>query len=478
MKRIFSLCILLVAVVFNAHTQTPAIDASMYTVIVPAYSEFTSVSMMGVFKNSGTDTLKSVMLNWKLNNGTVTQLQKTGLNVSRNQTWPFTAPENLVLNQEGKAVLKVWTSMPNGVEDQNHANDTVTQIIQVIQKYPERHILIEEITGAWCGYCPRAPIIYKTNVQPAYPNTIFTAIHSGDGMAISESSGFTSTYVTGIPTGFVDRKKSQYDPGIDFAPEDWQTLLGKLDNKFTPVELHVYNYYDPATRNWKIDVVADFVFDMTGNYRMNCYIMEDSLFGTGSAWNQRNFFNGGASVPYMSLQGAGDPIPGYKHNHVVRRMLGGSWGATGIIPATVKRGDRYVYSQSFKADAKWNMDNVYIIGIVQQYDNDKFKRPIINCVEGEVQLLTGTDPLLAVPEFRIYPNPVSDIVWIEFSAGSLSGAGLQVLNSVGQVVYSQKITDQPGSLALPVSMAGFNPGVYFVRMVTPNRVYVERLVKE
>lgn len=478
MKLFIPVLFILSLFLSNVSAQTPASDASMYKLMLPAYSEFKSVPLMGVFKNTGTDTLRSVMINWKINGGLVQQLAKTELAVGRNQTWPFTAPENLILNTEGNIVVKVWVSLPNGVEDGNHANDTLAHTIQVIEKYPARNMLIEEVTGAWCGYCPRAPIIYKANIRPAYPNTIFVAIHSGDGMTANETKDFMNTYVTGIPTGFVDRKKTQMDAGIDFAPEDWQKLLNSFDNRFTPVDLNVYNYYDPATRKWKIDVVADFVFDMTGNYRMNCYIMEDSLYGTGSAWDQRNFFNGGASEPYKSLQGAGDPIPGYRHNHVVRKMLGGSWGAAGIIPTTIKKGDRYVYSQTFNADAKWNMDHVHIVGIVQQWDTDKFKRPIINAVEGEVALMTGTGPVERNIGFRVYPNPVSNLLWITFNDQPGAGCRIDVLNSLGQAIFSKSITEMQDNQQMSISMESFAPGIYFVKMTHAEKVSVTRIVRQ
>jgi hypothetical protein len=297
-------------------------------------------------------------------------------------------------------------------------------------------------------------------------------------MTINEAKDFMNTFVTGVPTGFVDRKKTQTDPGIDFSPESWLGLLGKLDNRYTPVDLQVYNYYNPETRDWKIDVVADFVFNMSGSYRMNCYIIEDSLSGTGSAWDQRNFFNGGASAPYMSLQGAGDPIPGYKHHHVVRKMLGGSWGQSGIIPATVKKGDRYVFSKTFKADAKWKMENVHIVGIVQQYDADKFKRPIINAVEGEVELLTGIADPQQLSGFRVYPNPATDLAWLEFSAEPGQQCLVQLMNSLGQVVYSKQVEPAGDLQRMAITMESYSPGIYFVRLVSKDKVRIERLIKE
>ena len=478
MPRKLFLLAALTAAAFSAGAQQVKTDASMYKLLLPSFSEFQSIVFSGVFRNAGTDTLKSVDINWTINNGPVSTISKRDLAVARYQSWPFTAPENLVMDKEGNTVVKVWTSMPNGVADGNNANDTLTQVIQVIRKYPEKHMLIEEVTGAWCGYCPRAPIIYRASVLPAYPNTIFAAIHTGDGMVSSDSRDFMNTYVTGVPCGFVDRKRTAMDPGIDFAPEDWQPLLGRLDNRFNPAELHVYNYYEPATRSWKIDVVADFVFDMTASYRMNCYILEDSLYGTGSSWDQRNFFNGSAADPYLSLQGAGDPIPGYKHHHVVRRMLGGSWGASGIIPSTIKKGDRFVYSQTIKADAKWKMENVHIIGLIQQWDMDKFKRPIINAVEGEVTLATGTDPVETNAGMRIYPNPVKDQLLIEYDAVTAEGSRIEIIDQTGRSLVSRTVSVRQGQQTIEIGVGRLSPGIYYVRFTGRDQSQVRKMVKQ
>jgi hypothetical protein len=477
MKNLLTLTLLSLVSIFTLKSQTPANDAAMYLLKVPAYSEFTSFKLQGVFRNSGTDTLKSVIINYQVNNGQVKQYSKTDLKIVKNQNWPFVIPQEVVLNEDGDVRITAWVSQPNGVPDENNANDTLSQTIQVVEKYPERSILIEEVTGAWCGYCPRAPIIYNSVVKPEYPNTILVAVHNGDGMSIAESRDFQNTYVTGVPCGFVDRKKTQMDAGIDFAPESWEPLLKNLDNRFTPVDLHVYNYYEPETRNWKIDVVADFIFDITGNFRMNCYVLEDSLSGTGSSWEQRNFFNGGASDPYMSLQGAGDPIPGYQHNHVLRKMLGGSWGMDGIIPTTVKKGDRYVFSQTFQADTKWNMDHVHLVGIVQQWDQDRFRRPILNAVEGEVEMLTSTGATTLDSGLKVYPNPVRDALYLEFTSEGKTDSQLRILDALGREVYQRRVPAANGNRRLVIPADSFAPGIYYVCLTTGDQVRVNRIVR-
>ena len=124
------------------------------------------------------------------------------------------------------------------------------------------------------------------------------------------------------------------------------------------------------------------------------------------------------------------------------------------------------------------MENVHIVGIVQQWDQDKFKRSIINAVEGEVALLTGTGPTVFHPDFRVFPNPVSDIAWVDFNTENYLAYHLQVINSLGQEMFSRNVPYQAGTQHLPISMESFTPGIYFVRLTTPKQVFVEKLIKK
>ncbi len=375
-------------------------------------------------------------------------------------------------------VFSVWLANPNGLPDENPINDTLYHTIQVIEKFPERKILLEEITGAWCGYCPRAPIIIAKNILPKYPQVIMVAIHSGDAMAISESNSLRSTYVTGVPTGFVSRVVVQAGGSVALSPESWQHNLEKMDLEFNPIELSVYNYYYPDTRELKVDVVADFVLDTQGDYRFNCYVIEDSLSGTGSQWNQRNFFNLSASDPYMELQGAGDPIPGYIHNHVVRKMTGGSWGQEGIIADSVKRGDRYVYSQTFTLPDHWRIENLHLIGIVQEYNSAPSNRRIVNIKEAELTYATGTKLLVNLHKISLYPNPASEEVWLEVETSEPASFSFEVLNGVGQVILKSDKLSVEGKKFIKLNTNPWSPGIYFVRTMIGENIQVKKLIKE
>ncbi len=458
--------------------QTVATDAAMYKLNLPNYTEYQNVRINGVFRNTGTDTLKSVVVNWTVNGGPVQRLGFDTLKVARNQNWPFFSSGDLVLDADGDWIIKAWVSSPNGKTDEKASNDTLTHTIQVVKAYPAKNILIEEVTGAWCGFCPRAPIIYKKSVAPVYPNTIFVAIHTGDGMAIADSRDFTNTYVTGVPCGFVDRRKMPDGTKIDFSPEEWLNTLNHTENRFNPAILNVYNYYDPATSEWKIDVVADFIFNMSADFRLNAYIVEDSLIGSGSNWDQRNFFNGGANDPYRELQGAGDPLPGYYHNHVVRKMLGGSFGQAGIIPSQIKRGDRYVFSKTFKADSKWKMNQVHIVGLLQLYNSDKLGRQIINSVKTGVSLKTGTGPAENPSSVTLYPNPAGETAWLQIQGFRPGKMEVKIYSISGQEMVTKTLENNAADQKTPLDLSACTPGVYFVQISDGEKLQTIKLIRQ
>ena len=235
---------------------------------------------------------------------------------------------------------------------------------------------MEDHTGAWCGWCPRGPITYRDAIKPNYPNTILVALHNGDDMAIADGNTVIQSYITGFPSGMIDRRNPGDFP-FGMSTGDWRTAIEMMDRDFTPVELNVYNYFYPDTYEWQIDVVVDFIIDYQGDLRLNCFILEDSVTGTGSGYDQINYYNTRTDIP--ELTGIGSPIAGYYHNDVVREMLGGPWGQSGIIPNKAKKGERYIFSRTIKAKTdRWRMENIHLVGIIQAFNSNASYRPILN----------------------------------------------------------------------------------------------------
>jgi len=109
--------------------------------------------------------------------------------------------------------------VPNGlgtftISAQKGSMPSDNKTLTVTQKSPSpftQKILVEDVTGAWCGYCPR--VAYQLEqYKLTHPNCISTAIHGGgstDPYKFQYYSTFNSRFsVGGYPTAIVNRKKT------------------------------------------------------------------------------------------------------------------------------------------------------------------------------------------------------------------------------------------------------------------------------
>jgi hypothetical protein len=82
--------------------------------------------------------------------------------------------------------------------------------------------------------------------------------------------------------------------------------------------------------------------------------------------------------PFMGL---GNPIVGYEHKHVLRAMLGGSWGTAQSIPATVTPGTVYERTYTFTVPQAWDANDITVVPVIMRFNQDRLKRPIINATK-------------------------------------------------------------------------------------------------
>ena len=76
--------------------------------------------------------------------------------------------------------------------------------------------------------------------------------------------------------------------------------------------------------------------------------------------------------------------------------------------------------------------------------------------------------------FRIYPNPVKDILVFDIPDGK-DEASIGISNIAGQIIKTFKL--QPG-LAKSVSVSEIEPGIYFVRIRQGNLEQIKKIIKE
>ena len=68
------------------------------------------------------------------------------------------------------------------------------------------------------------------------------------------------------------------------------------------------------------------------------------------------------------------------------------------------------------------------------------------------------------PDFKVYPNPVQNKVFIQFDPNLTGGVNVELFNNIGGLVYTGQVT--PGTIIHELSMDAFPQGIYLLRLST------------
>ncbi|MEM0995691.1 MAG: Omp28-related outer membrane protein [Bacteroidota bacterium] len=326
--------------------------------------------------------------------------------------------------------------------------------------------VLEEYTGAWCGYCPDGAIILESVMQNN-PNVIAIAVHQGDDMQISSGADLVNFWSPGFPQATVNRDGSLYSRG------SWGAATSTATQGASSVTVAIDSLtYDNTTRQLDLQVKATFTGPETGDMRFNLVVIEDNVTGTGPGYNQTNYYNTTANHP---MQGAGNPIVGYVHSHVLRAHLDGPWGTAGLIPSTVNFGTSVTQNYSYTVPAAWKEEDVHVVAYISRFDGSgQSDRRILNGEEADIyEPAVGIDELNAHSDvMEIAPNPVVDRSKVLFTLREAGNIRMEVINQMGQHVatlgegfmnegahtlYWNGRNDAQGPVA---------NGIYYIRLIT------------
>lgn len=297
--------------------------------------------------------------------------------------------------------------------------------LQLLPAQSIQKVLIEEHTGAWCGYCPDGALILE-NVLAANPNAIAASVHNGDAMYNSTGGVIQGFYSPAYPQATINRQSDPISRGA------WAGAVATALQKSPVVAVSIDSAgYDFGTRTLKVKVKATFLRDTTGQLRLNVYLTEDGVTGSGSGYDQVNYYNSTNGSP---LFGLGNPILNYTHNHVFRDALATAWGYNGAIPTTVTTGEEFSLTFTKVLPATWNIANMHIIGLVNMHGSPL--RPTLNAEEVPFSIATGfsNNPFAQTLEMTVAPNPLRDRSTIGFDLVETGHVLLEVYNVAGQKV--------------------------------------------
>lgn len=437
----------------------PANDVALLDMTpgIASYKSYTSVGgtipVQGLIKNLGASTITSY--NVKINDGTTTQsFPQTG------SILPYTsAVYSLTYPIAGSGIkpIKMWVELTGDV---NHVNDSLSSEFGTSTFNPVHNPIFEEGTGTWCGWCPRGAV-YMDSIAGVHPDAVLIAVHNADPMTVTAYDDGVGLLIDGYPSVLVDRKVS-IDPDEIFTNYDSH----KADFGVGEITLGQPTI-SGNTLTLKADVKMAVNTKPNYDYRLALVVAENDVHGTGSTWNQANYYSGAAAP---SLVGAGfnwdneaNPVAATKmyYDFVAKDITGGFNGVAGSLPATMTAGSTYSYTFNWTIPAgmaTWkSRANVLLISALSgEAQNGKW----VGLVP------TGVNDLVNNANLNIYPNPSNTYVNLEFTLNTSSNVAISMTDITGKVVYNTQLNNLVGEQGYVINTSNLVNGIYNLTLKT------------
>ncbi len=451
-----------------ASTAIDPYDMAMTSLNIPASGTIgQNTDIKGTLTNEGSEIITSYDLNYTIDNGTTVTENVTGANIASFGTANFTHATPYMATS-GMHVIKVWVSNPNGQVDQNTANDELsTNLFCANELYPKT-VVYEEATGTWCGWCVRGLVGLNTMAHDVTDGTwIGIGVHNGDPMVVTAYDNAIGNFISGYPSGIMNRKATAVDPGLSALLPAYNSE--KANQSIAKIEV-TNKSFDETSRAWTADVATTFGLDLTSaNYNTALIIVENNVTGTASGYNQANYYSGGGSGDMIDYDGRNyanlaNPVPAadMSYNHVGRVLVDGFNGSANSIPTaiTYNTANNFSYSGTLPANIEpWRASFVAII-------IDNATGEIVNATEvvlGNVSINNATES-----KYSIYPNPTNGIVTVE----GTKDAQIIVYNMIGEIIYSNDKSNENTT----IDLSSFAAGNYIVKIISNDEVTTQKII--
>ncbi len=331
-----------------------------------------------------------------------------------------------------------------------------------------KKVLFEEFSGAHCGQCPMGAY-YMDSLLNLYPNVIGVSLHSygdQDAMFFPEIDTIGIAYAPGAPMGATDRVLWE---GTSYVAEIWTNWGTRIQSRLseTPnVSVSVNADWNSSTRDITVQLSTNILNNLpNGDYRFSLYIVEDSVTGTGSGYDQSNYYNTTVGNPFYGL---GNPILGYVHKHVVRAILPQAWGESGIIDSSPISGQSFSTIISYNLPIDYDENNIKLVGFVSKFTTNHQGDEVLNVEEMALLSTVGISENYQENEFSVFPNPTNGLITIK--SGS-NNSTCTIFSTIGAIVYKDFI--EKNSI---IDLSTLKNGVYFIMLNEENHSSIQKIV--
>lgn len=412
------------------------------------------VFMSGSITNHSAVTITDVTITWTTG-GQNNDMFLSGLNIPPLQSYHFihTIPFHASNVDENQIALSV-TSI-NNTQDVNPTNNTQYLKISTVSQELPKAVVFEEVTGTWCGWCPRG-IVSMHYMDSLYANTgqfIGIAIHTQDTMAIDDYADSTKIHL--IPRTNVDRMLFDQETN----PAAYQAYFDEQSNLPTPASLSTLAFYQ--NQQVSVQVNAQFVTKISSGLRFAVILVEDNVHSEHSSFDQVNlYYYYGSQNPMGGFENLPDPVPASEmwYNHVARALLGGYHGEINSIPSVVYEGNTASYTFYYNLPYYINPNNTKAVAILLDEETGR----IYNAQS--VPLMYGSLAIesLEQPELTVFPNPASDVLNLRFETSTNQDISVSLYNSIGQMVSCNLFSNCMGEQQRSLCLEGISTGTYLL----------------
>lgn len=383
------------------------------------------------------------------------------LNISKYEVYNHTFATPIAI-ANGDTVQYTIGAEVNGIKQDELTYSTVAFMFQ-----PAQRVVIEEITGMWCTFCPTGIVALEV-LKEKYPdNFIGLALHYDDIIAVNNY--VNDLGATGLPSGWINRRHYSTTPMVvveNNGIKEYVTTNGGFET-FVQAELATLNPCEVAINSLSYNnnqvTIATTTRSATDldniQYQLAFVVVEDHVWGEG--YYQKNGYSGGEAKLHGWENRPKMVVDDFKFDHVVRCIYDNYQGIAGSIPSQLMAGEEHTSSYTFDLPSTiLNPDNVKIVAM------------IINCADGSIVNAAESGTLTAI-------NTVQATQQVQcFTANnricitlpSTDDAHIAIYNTAGALVAAYDTNST--SLQLPAPARG----VYVVTITQDNNTSTHKVV--
>lgn len=458
---------------FGYGTQ-PTTDAELLGFTLPnLLANNSSTTLSGEVINAGSAALTSFTIKYTVNGGAAVSETFTGQSINVGAKGSFTLSAPYMATSPGNKDFVMWVEAPNNGTDARPYNDTMKVSTAVSAGGSgTKRVLLEEFTTAPCQFCPDGEVVVNS-ITAAHPEVISVGIHAGfgtDAMTIPAHSAYAGAFATGAPTAAIDRVLFPGETKVGHSRGNWAANAASQKTVLTPVDVTVTG---AQTGTNTVDIVVDIaikdVVPAWQNANVTLFVVEDSVTGTGSGYNQVNYYNTISGHPYF---GAGNPIVGYHHRNVVRAVPTGTWGDNTFFASVPVVNNTVSKTYSVTLDPSWDKTQMSFVAFVNYYNaaTGEADREVLNVNNVLYSALASVgieEANTTLNNLNVFPNPTRDLVNVTFDLIETETVSVEVMNVLGEVVSVENYGSMnKGAQKLQVNLNNEQTGIYFVKINT------------